>query len=332
MNTQTAGQRERATNQTTQPSEVTVRLGRWVYSLLSSDLLIDLEQQSGTATSLPSWVFDAPGGKSAEQISAHFQEQLVKWRVGYESILRESLGYEAEGGRGQNWHQRLRDAVARRDDPPPRLRFSVFLFEASALELPDESELQELHETTFRMILAGELPCEAVVKGPKPTDQARLKTVVEALDLVPLKYPPVRSEVRKAGRPVTTARLLDAEPFLDVKLPGLEEQLDELHKPILNRFQELLDQLKDQAAPTFEENHRVATEVMRLAERYGVELVFEKDGLRSAVRVRCVNEGDRGIGHFFIRASAGGKHICKSMTWPALRAEPAKIEKPDATY
>lgn len=155
--------------------------------------------------------------------------------------------------------------------------------------------------------------------------------------LVPLRLPPPLVEgeviVKKAGRPVTTVRQLDAAPFLNESLPKLEADLDRLHEPILDRFQKLLNKLKGEAAPAFEENDRVAKEIMRLAERYGVDLVYVKDGVESTVTVRCVNEGDRGVGHFFIRTSSGAKHLGKSTTWPELRAKPAtKGKKTDATY
>lgn len=145
--------------------------------------------------------------------------------------------------------------------------------------------------------------------------------------LDPLPGPPeVGGMARKSGRPVTTVRRLAADTFLNASLPKLEATLDELHKPILERFQNLLDQLAGQAAPTFGENHRVATEVMRLAERYGVALVFEKGGESHRVVVRCADDKSRGTGIFQVVALEKRKSLAALATWPRLLASTPKNE------
>jgi hypothetical protein len=107
----------------------------------------------------------------------------------------------------------------------------------------------------------------------------------------------------------------------------LEAELDRLQRPVVGWISELLSQLTGEAAETSEHNHRVAEAVTQLARRYGIDLLYEKEGQHHAVTIRWASAGNRTGGRFQIRTRRGALSLSSSVTWPPLTAALTKAGK-----
>ena len=123
---------------------------------------------------------------------------------------------------------------------------------------------------------------------------------------VPLLDEASLPEAPADGRRSKTLRNIDF-PRLKDHLTDLENDLGQLHDPVVTRFQVFLDALADKACPTFGENAALARSVIELADRHGIQLFYEKAATDSRsgktselqqVRVQCVNRPDTVAGVF----------------------------------
>lgn len=139
-------------------------------------------------------------------------------------------------------------------------------------------------------------------------------------------------ELARLKLPPSDGRRTRFNTLRDLNLPKLEgslsdylNQLDQLQQSLVKQFQLLLNALKGNACPTFEENKRLAKTINDLADTYGIDLMCKGKDTHTELRVRLICVKNKGYGTGRFEARDGNRcYVNSSTQFLELRAVAGK--------